>query len=608
MTTDAEPQTELRLVEIPRSLTVRELSELLNVGGVMVVKALITHGIMADVTKTIDYDTAAKVAVDFGVETVRGGEVVEEAKTSTSDLFHEEPDDPTTQQPRPAVVAMLGHVDHGKTSLLDLIRDTAVAAREAGGITQHIGAYQTSVRGDVITFLDTPGHEAFTQIRARGAEATDIAILVVAADDGLMPQTAEAIDHIRAAGVPMIIALNKIDLENANPDRVKRQLSERDVLIEEYGGDVPLIPVSAITKQGIDELLETVVALAELQELKANPDRRASGVVLEAELDRKQGARATLLVQRGTLRTGESLLVGNTWGKVKALFDFSGKRIDAAAPSTPVSVLGLQDVAEAGDRFRIMESEKTAKTRYEEAKRRREAATAQLQHAASLDSLFGEISSGETKELNLVVKTDVQGSVEPVRQSIELLSAEEVHVKVIHGAAGVVTESDVNLALAAKGIILAFNTRTAPGAQKLAEAEGVEIRHYDIIYKLLEEVEAALNGMLEPVTVAVVDAQAEVLQVFPIRKLGNIAGARVNEGTVRRNQHVRIFRADQEVSSGSISSLRRFQNDASEVQNGQEFGVGVEGYQDFEEGDRLEFYHEEQQTRVIRREPAPTRA
>ena len=607
MTTDAE-QIEQRLVEIPRVLTVRELGELLDVGSVMVVKALITHGVMADVTKTIDYDTAAKVAGDFGIVAVQRGEIVEEPTVPATDLFSEEPDAAATLKPRPPVVAMLGHVDHGKTSLLDLIRETRVAAGEAGGITQHIGAYQASIRGQRITFLDTPGHAAFTQMRARGAEATDIAILVVAADDGLMPQTAEAIDHIRAAGVPMIIALNKIDLENANPDRVKRQLSERTILIEEYGGDVPLVAVSATTKQGIDELLETVIALAELQELKANPDRPAAGVVLEAEVDPRQGTRTTLLIQRGTLHTGDPLLIGNTWGKVRALFDSSGQRVKAAGPSTPVSVLGVQTVAEAGDRFLVTESEKVAKTRYEAAKRVREAATAQLQHAPSLDSLFGGISSGLTKELNLVVKTDVQGSVEPIRQSIEQLSAEEVHVKVIHAAAGLVTESDVNLALAAKGIILAFNTQAAPGAQKLAEAEGIEVRRYDVIYKLLEEVDAALNGLLEPVTVSVVDAQAEVLQVFPIRRLGNIAGSRVNTGAVRRNQHVRVFRGDQELASGRIASLRRFQDEAREVQTGQEFGVGVEGFQEFAPGDRLEFYHEEQQVRVIRRQPAPTRA
>ena len=605
MTTDTK-HTEKQRLQIPRALTVRELGELLGVSGVTVVKALITHGLMADVTKTIDFETAAKVATDFGLEPVEHSEIVEEAHTSN--LFAEEDDDLATLKSRPPVVAMLGHVDHGKTSLLDQIRDTHVAGGEAGGITQHIGAYQASVRGNRITFLDTPGHEAFTQMRARGAEATDIAILVVAADDGVMPQTVEAINHIRAAAVPMIVALTKIDLANADPDRAQRQLAEHQVLIEAYGGDIPFVPVSAVTKQGIDDLLETIVALAELEELRANPDRSAAGVVLEAELDRRQGTRTTFLVQRGTLNVGDPLLVSDTWGKVKALFDFTGTRIKTAGPSTPVSILGVQAVAVAGDRFRVVKSEKVAKAQHEEAKRAREAATAQLQHAARLDTLFGEISSGDVKELNLVLKTDVQGSVDPIRHSIEQLSADTVHIKVVHAAAGDVTESDVNLALAAKGIIIAFNARAAPGAQKLAESEGVEIRQYDVIYKLVEEVEAALTGMLEPITITVVDAQAEVLQVFPIRRLGNIAGSRLNEGTVRRDQRVRVFRGDQELATATIASLRRFQNDVREIQTGQEFGVALEGFQDFESGDRLEFFHEEQQARVVRRNPAPSRA
>ena len=604
MTTDAK-HTEKQRVQIPRALTVRELGELLGVSGVTVVKALITHGLMADVTKTIDFETAAKVATDLGLKPIEHSEIVEEAQAPS--IFAEEADDPAALKPRPPVVAMLGHVDHGKTSLLDQIRDTHTASGEAGGITQHIGAYQASVRGNHITFLDTPGHEAFTQMRARGAEATDIAILVVAADDGVMPQTIEAINHIRAAAVPMIVALTKIDLANADPDRAQRQLAEHQVLIEAYGGDIPLVPVSAVTKQGIDDLLETIVALAELEELRANPDRSAAGIVLEAELDRRQGTRTTLLIQRGTLNVGDPLLVGDTWGKVKALFDFAGARIKTAGPSTPVSILGVQAVAVAGDRFRVVKSEKVAKAQYEEAKRAREAATAQVQHAARLDTLFGEISSGEAKELNLVLKTDVQGSVDPIRQSIEQLSADTVHVKVIHAAAGDVTESDVNLALAAKGVIIAFNARAAPGAQKLAESEGIEIRQYDVIYKLAQEVEAALTGMLEPVTVTVVDAEAEVLQVFPIRRLGNIAGSRLNEGTVRRDQRVRVFRGEQELATAAIASLRRFQNDVREIQTGQEFGVALEGFQDFESGDRLEFFHEEQQARVIRRKPAPSR-
>ena len=423
---------------------------------------------------------------------------------------------------------------------------------------------------------------------------------MVAANDGVMPQTREAIDHVRAAGVPMVVALNKIDVDNINVDRVKAQLSEAQVMIEEYGGDVPLVPVSGTTKQGLDDLLETIQLVAEVQDNKANAARMASGVVLEAELDRRRGSRTTLLIQRGTLHQGDSLLVGETWGRVKAMFDFNDQRIKTAGPSTPVAILGWQDLASAGDRFRVVQQDKTAKRLYEQAKREREAVAAQQQHAASLDALFGEISRGDVKELNLVLKTDVDGSVEPLRQSLEQLTNEEVHVKVIHAAPGAVTESDVSLSLAARGIVLAFQVGTEPGARKLAHAEGIEIRAYDIIYELIEQVEAAVSGMLEPVDVDIVNAHAEVLQVFPIRKIGNIAGARCDDGSILPNLLVRVFRAGDEVASGKIRSLRRFQEEAREVVAGQEFGVAMEGYEDFQPGDQLEFFHTEQQSRVVR--------
>ena len=597
MTTDAGQH-----IEIPRTLTVKELSDLTGHTPVQVIKALMTNGVMADVTKTIDYDTAAIVAVDFGFEPVEGADVLEEpARPAGLDLFQEEaPDPPESLQPRPPVVAILGHVDHGKTTLLDAIRQTKVTEAEAGGITQHIGAYQATVRDRPITFLDTPGHEAFTAMRARGAQATDIAILVVAANDGVMPQTREAADHIRAAGVPMIVALTKIDVENINLDRVKAQLSDAQVMIEEYGGDIPLVPVSGATRQGLDDLLETILLVADLQEIRANPERRAAGVVLEAELDRRQGPRSTLLVQQGALRLGDALLAGETWGRVKAMFAFNGERVKAAGPSTPVAILGLQGLAAAGDRFRAVENDKTARRLYEAAKREREAVEAQLQHAASLDALFGEISKGEVKELNLVLKTDVDGSVEPLRQSLEQLTNEEVHVKVIHAAPGAITESDVTLALAAQGIILGFQVNTEPGARKLAGAEAIEIRRYDVIYSLIEEVEAAVSGMLEPIDVDVVDAHAEVLQVFPIRRIGNIAGARCDDGTITPDLALRLFRAGDEVASGKIRSLRRFQDEAREVLAGQEFGVALEGFDDFVAGDRLEFFHTERQSRIVR--------
>jgi translation initiation factor IF-2 len=597
MTTDTTRQ-----VEIPRTLTVKELADLLDRSPIGVIKALMTNGVMAEVTKTIDYDTAAIVAVELGFEPLEGtADVVEEpAPADRDDLFAEAPDPEDSLTPRPPIVAVLGHVDHGKTTLLDAIRQTNVTEAEAGGITQHIGAYQATLRGSPITFLDTPGHEAFTAMRARGAQATDIAVLVVAANDGVMPQTREAIDHIRAAGVPLIVALNKIDIENVNVDRVKAQLSDHQVLIEEYGGDTPLVPVSGTTRQGLDDLLETILLVAEVQDYQANGDRPAAGVVLEAALDRRQGSRTTLLVQRGTLRQGDALLVGETWGRVKAMFDFGGARIRDAGPSAPVSILGVQDLAAAGDRFRVLDNDKSAKRLYEQAKRAREAVEAQRQHAASLDALFGEISRGEVKELNLVLKTDVDGSVEPLRRSLEQLTNEEVHVKVIHAAPGAITESDVNLAAAAQGIVLGFQVGTEPGARKLANAERVEIRRYEIIYQLIEEVEAAVSGMLEPVDVDIVDAHAEVLQVFPIRRIGNIAGARCDDGAIRPDLQVRVFRGGKDVSSGTIRSLRRFQEEAREVVAGQEFGVAVEGFEAFEIGDKLEFYHTERQSRVVR--------
>ncbi len=596
-------ETGTKPLAIPRTLTVRELADLMGVSGVQVIKALMVNGIMADVSKTLDYDTAAVVAVDMGFAPTEAGVVMEEPPAPTlTDLFTEPiPDDPATLRPRPPVVAVLGHVDHGKTTLLDAIRNTRVTEGEAGGITQHMGAYQAEISGRPITFLDTPGHEAFTQMRARGAEATDIAILVVAADDGVMPQTREAMDHIRAAGVPMIVALTKIDLDSARPDRVKAQLSEANVLIEEYGGDVPLVPVSGVTRAGIADLLETILLVAEIAALQANPDRPAAGVVLEAELDRRQGARTTLLVQRGTLHPGDALVVGQSWGKIRAMFDYTGAPITTAAPSAPVSVLGIQDVAAAGDRFRVVESDRRAKTQYETARRQREALAAQVRHAVSLDALFGEISKGAVKELNLIAKTDVQGSVEPIRQALDRLTTPEVHVKVIHSAPGAVSESDVNLALAAHGVVLAFNTGVEPGARKLADQQGVEIRQYAIIYELLEDVQAAITGMLAPVEVEIIDGHAEVLQVFPIRRLGNVAGCRLDDGHARPSLQARVRRDSTVIATGALTSLRRFDRDARDVQAGQEFGVAITGFDAWQPGDQVEFFHTEMQSRAVAR-------
>ena len=601
-----------RTLQIPRTLTVRELAELLGDTPVTIIKTLMVNGVMADVSKTLDYNTAAVVALDHGFEPEEQGEVIAEQEApSTLDLLGEstEPaDDAASLRPRPPVIAVLGHVDHGKTSLLDAIRDANVAEGEAGGITQRIGAYQAEAGGRLLTFIDTPGHEAFTEMRARGANATDLAILVVAANDGVMPQTREAISHIQAAGVPMVVALNKMDLDNINPDRVKAALAEAGVQIEEYGGEVPLVPVSATRGDGLPDLLDTLGLMADISNFEANPERPAEGVVIEAELDRRQGPRTTLLVQRGTLRQGAAVLAGHTWGRIKAMSDFAGTRIMEAGPSTPVVVLGMQDVADAGDAFRVAASDRAAKRVYAQAKREREAREAQLQHSASLDALFGEISRGDVSSLNLIVKTDVVGSVEALRDSLERLSNEEVAVKVIHAAAGAVTGNDVNLALASEGIVIAFNCTVEPGAARLAGTEGVEIRTYTVIYQVIEEVEAAITGMLRPVKMQVVDAHAEVLQVFPIRGLGKIAGCRALNGSIKRGLQVHVYRRGEQVAEGEIRSLRRFQDDVQEVDAGQECGVALTNYEDFEPGDQLEFFHVETQSRVSSRgeiRPAP---
>lgn len=590
-------------VLIPRTLTVRELADLLGDTPVSIIKTLMTNGVMADVSKTLDYGTAAIVAMDRGFDPEEAGDVIaEEEAPSTIDILgdvQEEDDDPADLRQRPPVVAVLGHVDHGKTSLLDYIRSANVADGEAGGITQRVGAYQATANDRLITFIDTPGHAAFTEMRARGAQATDIAILVVAANDGVMPQTREAINHIQAAGVPFVVALNKMDLDNINPDRVKAALADVGVQIEEYGGDIPLVPVSATQGDGMSDLLDTLLLVADISEFSANPERQASGVVLEAELDRRQGPRTTLLVQKGSLRQGDSVLVGQTWGRIKAMTDFLGNRIKVAGPSTPVVVLGLQDVADAGDSFRAVKSDREAKRIYEQARREREAREAQVQHSATLDALFGEISRGDVSALNLIVKTDVVGSVEALRDSLEQLSNEEVTVKVIHAAAGPVSVADVNLALASEGLVIAFSTPIEPGAERLAEQEGVEVRSYAIIYEVIEQVEAAISGLLEPVQMQVVDGHAEVLQVFPIRGLGNIAGCRSLDGSIRHDAQVHVYRGGEQIAESPISSLRRFQDSVQEVDAGQEFGVALARFDSFVAGDQLEFFHIETQSRVV---------
>ena len=585
----ANPNT---AVEIPAALTVKELADLLAVTPVEVIKRLMTNGVMASINQSIDFDTAAIVAVELGfdpeamasADVTTLPEVVEEP---------EEPDDPASLVARPPVVTILGHVDHGKTSLLDAIRTTKVASGEAGGITQHIGAYQVELGGKTITFIDTPGHAAFTAMRARGAQVTDIAVLVVAADDGVMPQTIEAINHAKAAGVPIIVAINKSDLPGANPDRVKQQLTEYNLVVEDYGGDVVAVSVSALAGTGLDDLLESINLVAEISELKANPNRPGIAVVVEAELDSSRGPVATVLVKNGTLRQGDALVAGETSGKVKAMFNDRGERIKEAGPSSPVVIMGLEHVPEAGERIRVVSDEREARTIVETRRRSREA-DEQTDHAhVNLDTLFNEISAGKLKELILILKADVRGSAEAVKGALERLGTSEVKVKVIHSATGPVSDSDVMLAEASNGIIIAFNIKIDPSARKRADATGVEIRPYTIIYQAIEDIEKALAGMYEPTYAQVVDGHAEVRQIFKSSRLGGIAGSFVLDGTLKRGSTVRILRKGSEIGKGRCEGLKRFADDVREVQAGYECGIVIGGFDKFVEGDVVEFFHEE---------------
>jgi translation initiation factor IF-2 len=550
---------------------------------------------MATINQTIDFDTAAIVASDLGFEPAEA-EVAPAAiaAPATSRKVQESGEG---LEPRPPIVTILGHVDHGKTSLLDAVRNTRVTEGEAGGITQHIGASTIIINGQRLTFLDTPGHEAFTAMRARGAEVTDIAVLVVAADDGVMPQTVEAINHAKAAGVPLVVALNKIDLAGANPDRVKQELMRYGVTIEEYGGDTICVPVSARTKEGLDDLLESLLAQAEIMDLRANPRRAAVGIVLEAEMDQARGKVATVLVQTGTLRPGDVIVAGdNAWGRVKAMFDERGRKLKGAGPSIPAKILGLSAIPAAGDRVTVVEDERTAREWVDRRQREKAAAAASGGPQVTLDTLFGEISAGKVKELNIVLKTDVQGSIEPLKNALERISTEEVRVKVIHAASGTITESDVMLAKAAKGLIIGFHTRPEQGARRQAEAEHVEIRTYDVIYHAVEAIEAALKGMSEPVFVEVIDGHAEVRQIIRISRVGNIGGSYVTDGRVARAASCRIRRGRELVFDGRVQNLKRFKEDVREVQAGYECGITLEGWDDFEVGDVLEFYHKERES------------
>ncbi len=572
-----------KTIDIPATVVVRDLAELLNTSAIEVIKELMKNGVMAAINQSVDYDAAAKVASGLGYEP----HLQAEEKIIVKRKEIEE--DASKLKPRAPVVTVMGHVDHGKTSILDAIRETNVTEKEAGGITQHIGAYQVEIEGKKITFVDTPGHEAFTAMRARGARATEIAILAVAADDGVMPQTLEAFDHAKAADVPIIVAINKIDLPDANPDRAKQQLSERDVIIEEWGGDVIAVPVSAKTGAGLKDLLEHILLVAEVSELKADPDRLAEGTIIESELDPSRGPMATTIVQTGTLKIGDIIIAGDTWGHVKAMFDEKGQRLKTAGPATPVKIMGLSKVPHAGDTITAVKDERTARAEMEARERER---TAVAQHTTTLEAFSSDISAGRAKELDIVLKADVQGTLEAVQQALEGLSSDRARVKVLHTATGKISESDVMLARASEGIVVGFNVRSEPGAVRISKAESVDIRHYDIIYKLTEDIDNALKGIMEPIIEEVVDGHAEVRAIFRVRG-SRIAGCMVTDGIVRRNSQARVKRGEEVLRESRVSSLRRFKDDAREVQAGVECGIGVEGFGEFQEGDVIEAFHTE---------------
>ncbi|HJX37315.1 MAG TPA: translation initiation factor IF-2 [Anaerolineae bacterium] len=589
-----------KVVSIPDKISVRELAELLDVSPIEVMKMLISSGIMANINQTVDYDTAAIVATDLGFEIQQ--ELPPEAEEAPAppavptipeevplkEMYAQEA--PGDLKTRPPVVTVMGHVNHGKTSLLDYIRHTNVVAGEAGGITQHTGAYQVEHDGKKITFIDTPGHEAFTAMRARGAQVTDIAVLVVAADDGVMPQTKEAIDHARAANVPIVVAINKIDKRGTDPEGVKKQLADVGLTVEDWGGHTIAVPVSAKEGTGVQTLLEMILLVAEMSEIRANPDRPAAGTVIEGKLDRSRGPSATMLVQNGTLHVGDYVVVGDIYGRLRAMFDDAGARIDSAPPSFPVVVLGLSNVPQAGDVFRVVSDERTARDLAAQKAEEKEAARQAPIRALSLEEIYAQIKAGAVKELNVILKADVQGALEPVLNSLKELGDEDLRVRIIHQGIGNITESDVSLAVASEAIVLGFNVQAAPAARTMAEAEGVEIRTYRVIYKLVEDVDKALKGLLEPVYEDVTIGHAEVRAVFKVSRTGRVAGVYVQDGSVQRKGKVRVLRNGNQVFDGNIGSLKRFTEDVDEVPAGLECGIGLQGFSDFEEGDILEVY------------------
>jgi translation initiation factor IF-2 len=578
-------------IELPGSIVIRDLAQKIEKSPIDLIKKLMSNGVMATINQAVDFDTAAIVVAEYGFEAVP--EIVEEAVVETGEvplwrrMIAGENEAQLTN--RPPVVTILGHVDHGKTSLLDAIRQTDVAAGEAGGITQHIGAYQVESRSRTITFLDTPGHAAFTQMRARGAQGADIVVLVVAADDGVMPQTREAIAHAKAARVPIIVAMNKIDKANANPELVKQQLADQELVPDEWGGNTMVIPVSAKQKQGIDDLLEAVLLVADNTSIKANPNGKVIGTVIEAELDKSKGTMATLLIQNGTLEAGDIVVAGTTHGRLRALSDFKGKAVKKAGPSTPVAVMGLNEVPSAGDLFEVVDSEKEARLIVAE-RLALAKSQAQTKKKVSLEDLFANVQAGEAKELNLIVKADVQGSLDPIVSELNKLGEGEIGIKVLYSETGNIGDNDVMLASASNAIIIGFNVQADVSARRVAEKEGVDIRLYEIIYRMTEDIEKALNGMLEPETKEKIIGRAQVLAVFAASKFGKVAGCRVTDGELRRNAKIRLYRGTDILYEGDLSSLRHEKDDLREVREGYECGVGFKNFNDIQVGDQLVCY------------------
>jgi translation initiation factor IF-2 len=602
----ADPR-ERGAIELPPTITVKELAELLTVNPADVIRELIKSGIFATINQLIDRDTASLVAGELGYEVAEAvapaananGEGDDESApaAATKEVLFEE-DDPSLLQPRAPIVTVMGHVDHGKTSLLDAIRTTEVASGERGGITQHIGASEVTHDGKRVVFLDTPGHEAFTAMRARGAKVTDIAVVVVAADDGVMPQTLEAISHAKAAKVPIIIALNKIDKPDSNVDRVKTELSEAGVIVEEYGGDTPLVPVSARTRVGLDELIEMILLVSDLQELTANPKRAAIGTIVEAQLDKNRGAVATAIIQTGTLHVGDVIVVGETFGKVRALENDSGKRVTKAGPSSAVVVLGLSAVPEAGDILRAVPDEKAARAMVEARQAETAAKSGEGSGRATLEDLYRQIQAGQAKELRIILKADVSGSLGAITHALDQLNQEEIRINVLHEGAGDITDNDIMLATASDAIVVGFNTNVTETARRAAEAEGVDIRQYDIIYKLTDDIDAALKGLLEPEIVEVVEGRAEVRQVIKVGKNTQIAGSYVTDGRIIRSG-ARIWRSGKVIATDRIESLRRFRDDVREVQANYECGIGLANFHSLEEGDIIECFSSQTVSRVL---------